>query len=87
MGVAAEAPDELGDEHRIDLDREHVRGLPGERPGQVARARAEIDDAFGARDVRFGHEAADERFTLEEVLVQRVPARCTRRRLPGHGAP
>jgi hypothetical protein len=76
---------EPGREPRIDLDREHGRGLRGERGGEHARPRAEIDDTVVATHSRVGNEPICDEPVTEKMLTE--PRRPIGRRVPGHGRP
>ena len=57
----------------------------GQRRGQHARARAEVDDPIATVYSGVGNEQGRELLTTEKVLTE--PARPIGRRAPGHGTP
>jgi hypothetical protein len=71
--MAREPPAKPLDQPRIELDRDDPSGYVGERGGQPAGARADLDHEIGPRDAGRGDHLGGEAGASEKVLPVSVP--------------
>jgi hypothetical protein len=84
---SCKAPGEHQDKLRIELDGKHLRRALGERTGERAATRPELDDAVVTGDAGVGNDLRRESAATEEVLAELSPTGASGSCLPGHGRP